>query len=74
VATLYTEVVILAIDVGRYNTSEVAAILVLVAPVHDIYHALSVGIALIAHMRWAVVHLPVLQGVQERFLGSYSVL
>jgi hypothetical protein len=68
VATLYAEVVVLAINVSRYNASKVAAILIFVAPVHDIYHALSIGIALIAHMRWAVVHLPVSQGAQKPFL------
>eukprot|EP00953_Heterococcus_sp_UTEX-ZZ885_P026733 14419-Heterococcus_DN1.PRE.2 len=72
VATLYAEVVILAIDVSRYNASKVTAILILVAPVHDIYHALCVGIALVAHMRWAVVPLPVSQGAQQRFLSISS--
>lgn len=57
VAAFYGEVVVLAVDVGRDDGREVAAVLVVVAPVHDVDHALGIRIALVGGVRRSAVHL-----------------
>mmetsp|Transcript_8941 Transcript_8941/g.28386 ORF Transcript_8941/g.28386 Transcript_8941/m.28386 type:complete len:451 (+) Transcript_8941:113-1465(+) len=55
VAPLDREVVVLAEDVRRDDRGELAPVLVGVAPVQDVDHALGVGVSLIRRVRRAVV-------------------
>eukprot|EP00636_Phaeomonas_parva_P015482 CAMPEP_0118859466 /NCGR_PEP_ID=MMETSP1163-20130328/5700_1 /TAXON_ID=124430 /ORGANISM="Phaeomonas parva, Strain CCMP2877" /LENGTH=351 /DNA_ID=CAMNT_0006793057 /DNA_START=339 /DNA_END=1393 /DNA_ORIENTATION=+ len=63
VALLDAEVVIGPVDVRGHDARELAAVLVLVAAVHDVDEALGVGVALVALVRRAVVDHGLIDGV-----------
>ena len=70
-AVLNAEVVIRPIDVRRDNGSEIAAVLVLVAAVHHVDHALRVRVAFIGMVWRAQMHHGFINWVRGS-IGEYT--